>query len=116
MKKIIIGLLALASLSAMANQATYLISSPTDIESKLSFSTKSSEDGICKRLGFTSAVKGSILAAGIQSKFSHCHGTTIFGIKKDCFTEYQSESLVINEDGSIEKQNYGRYVSQVTCL
>jgi hypothetical protein len=108
MKKSLILLFYMIATNSLAenNLKSHIILHPRETASGLPFSTRSSEDGLCKRLGFKYGVEDS-LRPTYQSINGHLENILVRAKKR---------SLVIDQNGGILKQRYGHFIRSITCL
>ena len=105
MKKILIGSLCLMSISlsafAIASNEELVIK-PVDPITKMSFSKASDVDGVCKLLGFNSAVKNSMKVDVYKKSHEEKWVGPLTSLN---YRAYRSSSLVVDSEGRIVKSN-----------
>ncbi len=118
MKTILFTMFLLSSVSALAN--TVLIEDPRDLKVQdsyrygtegegpvfMMFSFSSSASGVCKRLGYKDAVKGSKLAPTFR------HPTYPWNVKHTTVN-----TLVVDSDGEIKRVDIEKpFISSIVCV
>lgn len=109
MKKLLLGLLALGSLSSYASSldvgsTTHIVSKPKHIASMLPISLNSDTNGVCIYLGFDRGLKGSKL-----KKYE-------FTWSIDRKYPAKRQSVKLDRYGDLVKQSYTKILGQITCI
>ena len=86
------------------------INSPrTPQNPEMKISTRSNYDGVCIALGFTSALKGSVMAQREEMSF-------VLADNWELMLKTKSDAIVINSDGTFRKQVFSYTISSIKCI
>ncbi len=123
-----LALFFLIGTTTFANTSiTAIIKNPIHEGTKLSISNKSNPDGVCKYLGYDSAIHGSVRLAQYTTEEIRRYRWKSFVANvpndDDRYTYIlidskpeTAEAAVLDDEGVIRKQKISKIISQITCL
>lgn len=113
---ILLSLLSSLSLSYSHAEDMFDIQFPAYPELDLSYSMRSSENGVCIHLGYTRALKNSAQKAYYQKRGIMRRAGGGWDDGKRQVRVYRAQSMLVDADGQIKSLVKGALISSITCI